>query len=216
MRITREAKERTRQRLLEAGAARFDRDGFAEASTRDIARDAGLAAGTLFNYFPNKESLAMTLLEAALDQGLGRWQESRRGDEDLLEELFAHVAAGLRALRPHRAWVGQVLETAMSPFARSSVSREGDAIRARHLETVTDLLTRHRGADPDGLGFVAVHLYWTLYLGVLAYWSGDDSEHQADTLVVLDQSLRLFVAALPGPDDPGPSAPPFDPTLLGD
>ena len=41
---------------------------------------------------------------------------------------------------------------------------------------------------------MAMHLYWTLYLGVLAFWSRDESPNQEETLVILDQSLRLFVS----------------------
>ncbi len=200
MRITSQAKLETRDRILAAGRDRFGQQGFLAASTRDIAKDAGIAAGTLFNYFPNKESLAMTLLGSALDEARDVWL-ARRGPKDSLEEdLFAHVATGLRALAPYRSWVGEVLETAMSPFARSIVSHEGDAVRATHLESVSDILREHalRAADfePAPPSFVSIHLYWTLYLGVLAYWSGDESEKQGDSLVVLDQSLQLFANSL--------------------
>jgi hypothetical protein len=41
-----------------------------------------------------------------------------------------------------------------------------------------------------------MQLYWTLYLGVLAYWATDVSPQQEDTLALLDQSLKLFVAPL--------------------
>lgn len=196
MRITSAAKQETRERLLVAARDRFGAQGFAAASTRDIAKDAEIAAGTLFNYFPNKESLAMSLLGAALDAARDTWRARRRPTDTLGEDLFAHVATGLRALAPYRAWVGEVLETAMSPFARSTVSREGDALRATHLETLSGILADHapEGAQPPG--FVSIHLYWTLYLGVLAYWSGDASEKQSDSLLVLDQSLDLFAASL--------------------
>jgi hypothetical protein len=41
-----------------------------------------------------------------------------------------------------------------------------------------------------------MQLYWTLYLGVFAYWAADESANQEDTLALLDQSLKLFVASL--------------------
>jgi len=41
-----------------------------------------------------------------------------------------------------------------------------------------------------------MQLYWTLYLGVLAYWATDVSPKQEDTMALLDQSLMLFVASL--------------------
>ena len=56
------------------------------------------------------------------------------------------------------------------------------------------LLASHDMTDQPS--FVAIHLYWTLYLGVLAFWSQDTSPNQEDTLVLLDQSMRLFTASL--------------------
>ncbi len=214
MRITASAKERTRERLLDAARQRFDAQGFSAANTRDIAKDAGLAAGTLFNYFPNKESLAMTVIGSELAAARETWRARRRPEDTLVEDLFSHVATGLRALQPHRAWVGEVLETGMSPFATGGANREGDAVRAAHLEGVHEILAAHGAAEPatgdapstalTAPGVVGMHLYWTLYLGVLAWWSGDPSEHQADTLVVLDRSLQLFVASLRGAKDTTP------------
>jgi hypothetical protein len=41
---------------------------------------------------------------------------------------------------------------------------------------------------------VAVQVYWSLYTGVLAFWSADTSPRQEDTLALLDQSLNMFAA----------------------
>jgi hypothetical protein len=59
---------------------------------------------------------------------------------------------------------------------------------------VEQILVGHGMATPS---VVAMQLYWTLYLGVFAHWATDDSPKQEDTLALLDQSLKLFVAALP-------------------
>ncbi len=196
MRITTQAKEDTRKRILGAARRLFAERGFASTATRDLAAAAGIAVGTLFNYFPNKEALAMSLVVEALDRGTLGFRARRRGEESLEEDLFAFVSAGLRELEPYRSFLGEVVETALSPFGRSAVGREGEEVRVDHLETVAGVLREH-GMN-GALGAVSIHLYWTLYLGVLAFWSKDDSPNQEDTLVVLDQSLRLFVASIDG------------------
>jgi hypothetical protein len=43
-----------------------------------------------------------------------------------------------------------------------------------------------------------MQVYWTLYLGVFAYWAADESPHQEDTMALLDHSLRLFAGSLAG------------------
>ena len=39
-------------------------------------------------------------------------------------------------------------------------------------------------------------MYWLLYTGVLAFWTKDASVKQEDTLALLDQSMKMFVAWL--------------------
>ena len=47
----------TRTRILEAALHLFSRKGYLGATTREIARQAGVAEITLFRYFPTKEEL---------------------------------------------------------------------------------------------------------------------------------------------------------------
>jgi len=124
--------------------------------------------------------------------------EGRPHGESLEEDLFALIAAELRALRPHRGYLRPVLETALSPMARAESSPEGEAIRVEHLEAVERLIAGR--APGESLSPVTLSLYWTLYTGVLAYWACDASPHQEDTLAVLDHFLRAFVGSLPYPE----------------
>lgn len=204
MKISRRAKAERRAEILETARRLFCSRGFEATTTRDLAEETHIATGTLFNYFESKEALAVEVLAAALEAGRADFLARQRGDEDLAEVLFLHVITGLRRLEPYRGFVGAVLETALSPFAgggRSGVSRVGDGLRASHLEVVEELIAS-RSAAPNPAGgsgrpsFVSLHLYWTLFLGVLSFWTGDDSPNQEDTLAVLDESLHLFAHSL--------------------
>ncbi len=53
--------ERRISQLLAAAAGVFCRTGYASASTNAIAREAGVSPGTLYQYFPNKEAIAVEL-----------------------------------------------------------------------------------------------------------------------------------------------------------
>ncbi|MEV7522104.1 TetR/AcrR family transcriptional regulator [Streptomyces sp. NPDC091371] len=53
--------ERRISQLLAAAAGVFCRTGYAAASTNAIAREAGVSPGTLYQYFPNKEAIAIQL-----------------------------------------------------------------------------------------------------------------------------------------------------------
>jgi AcrR family transcriptional regulator len=194
MRVTPDVKRATRRRILAAAKVLFGRVGFDAATTRDLAVASGVAAGTLFNYFPTKEAIALALVAQAIDRAHRELDRHRRVGESLEEDLFAIVAAELRALRPHRGYIRPVLETALCPLARASGSPLGESIRLAHLERVEQLVAaRGRAAVQSP---VTLHLYWTLYTGVLAFWACDSSPNQEDSLAVLDRSLRAFVGSL--------------------
>ncbi|MHC4992233.1 MAG: TetR/AcrR family transcriptional regulator [Planctomycetota bacterium] len=200
MRVTADVKARTRQRILDAATKLFCREGFQATTTRRIAASVGIASGTLFNYFATKELLGMTLVGEAAARGRRLFEEARVPGAELAEDLFALITAELRELEPYRPFVGEVLEAAMSPFEARGPS-PGTDHRADHLELAGRLLAEH-GAD--GSSFLNVHLYWTLYVGVLAFWAGDGSPHQEDTLALLDRALVLFARGLQEPNSARP------------
>jgi NADH dehydrogenase len=87
-------KEETRQRLLEAGWRLFRDQGYDDTTVAEIAEAADVAKGTLFNYFPTKESL--------LDQ-IGLWRIDTLGDrllemQDAPESALGRIRLMMRAM----------------------------------------------------------------------------------------------------------------------
>ncbi len=195
MRVTADAKAVTRGRILEASQELFARVGFEAATTREIATAAKIAAGTLFNYFPTKEAIAVALAAEAMAQAHGDFEAHRPG-ESLAEDLFALIAVELRHLKPLRPLLKAVLEAALGPTVQAGSSPEGESIRLGHLAVAERLIAqRYRNAVSSP---VVMSLYWTLYTGVLAFWAGDNSPGQEDTLAVIDHYLKAFAGSLAG------------------
>lgn len=87
-------KEETRQRLLEAGWQLFREHGYDDTTVAEIAEAADVAKGTLFNYFPTKESL--------LDQ-IGLWRIDLLGDrllevQDVPDSALGRIRLMMRAM----------------------------------------------------------------------------------------------------------------------
>ncbi len=61
--------ERNRQ-ILEAAAKVFARKGYHRARTREIAEEAGVAEGTIYNYFDNKRELLLALIRRATTESM--------------------------------------------------------------------------------------------------------------------------------------------------
>src|SRR5437763_16442475 len=126
MRVTAEAKSATKQRILETAARLFAKTGWENTTTRDIAAEAGIATGTLFNYFDTKESVAAALISEGLGAAHQEYLNRKTGGQSLEEDLFAFIWTSLKALRPHKKFVGRAAETMFTPLARTSREGAGD------------------------------------------------------------------------------------------
>ena len=67
-RVSADAKQATRVRLLSAAAEEFGRVGLARANVDAISLAAGCAKGTIYNYFSSKEALFLAVVREASAQ----------------------------------------------------------------------------------------------------------------------------------------------------
>ena len=67
--------ENLREKLLEEARRQIEERGFGRTTIRSVARACGVAAGTVYNYFPSKEMLVATFMIRdwrALTDGIAR------------------------------------------------------------------------------------------------------------------------------------------------
>ena len=90
-------RERTKQRnrtvILDAARAVFVEIGYDAATVRDIVGRTDLAPGTFYNYFPDKRSVLLALVEEASSEGARLIREARAG----ASTLEGIVSNGFRA-----------------------------------------------------------------------------------------------------------------------
>lgn len=67
--------EARRQKILEAALCEFEARGYAAARMEDIARAAGVAKGTLYNYFDDKRALLKGLAESVVSRLVARFED---------------------------------------------------------------------------------------------------------------------------------------------
>src|SRR5918996_5393461 len=77
-------KQRTRQLIADTARRLFAERGFEQVTVAEIAREAEVAQATVFNYFPTKEDLFYSRLEAFEDELLAAVRK-RKPDQSVLE-----------------------------------------------------------------------------------------------------------------------------------
>src|ERR1051325_7729149 len=96
-----ENKENTRRAILRAALDLFAEKGFYRTTTKAISKKAGIAEGTLFNYFETKEDLAVYFFEESLTEMIEWYQGDRAMKRAALpEKLFGIIEHLLDSLAP--------------------------------------------------------------------------------------------------------------------
>src|SRR5438105_572810 len=191
-------KEATRQRIVTAALHLFNTKGFDAATTKQIAKRAGVAEGTVFNYFETKEDIALHFFEREVDHAIATVRNNRRLRTAPLEErLFALVQSQIEFLAPYEHFIGAAFVRALRPTSRLAFSTRALDLRNRYIAFVQELIEESVPAQRGRpLAWIAPQAFWIFYLGVLLYWLHDNTKGKQSTLAFLDRSLKLGAAVL--------------------
>ena len=192
-------KEAIRNRIVSAALNLFQTKGFEATTTRAIARKAGIAEGTVFNYFKTKEDIALHFFEEEVDQAIAAVRENPRLRKAPLEEkLFALVHSQLEFLAPYERFIGAAFIHALKPASPLGIfSHRAQELRHRYVGFVQELFEESLpNQRHNPLTWLAPDVFWIYYLGALLYWLHDSSPGKQNTLAFLDRSLSIGVSVL--------------------
>jgi AcrR family transcriptional regulator len=192
-------KEAIRKRIVTGALNLFQTKGFEATTTKAIARKAGIAEGTVFNYFKTKEDIALYFLEQEVDHAIAAVRGNPRLRKAPLEEkLFTLVHSQLEFLAPHERFIGAAFIHALKPASQLGIfSHRAQELRHRYIGFVQELFEESLPKQQQSpLTWVAPEAFWIFYLGALLYWLHDSSPGKQHTLAFLDRSLSIGVSML--------------------
>ncbi|AEF34410.1 transcriptional regulator [Mycolicibacter sinensis] len=140
----------TRRRLIEATARIMRDEGYAAATSRRVAAEAGVKQALVYYYFPTMDDLFVEVLRAGADVALDRMRAALT-DDDPLQTLWAinsdarvtSLNTEFMALANHR----KAIRTELKAYAE----------RVRDIETAAvTVALRARGVDLDEYPPVAI------------------------------------------------------------
>ena len=192
-------KEKTKERILAAALELFRHNGLDGTTTKQISKKAGIAEGTLFNYFKTKEDLALFFFQKETHD-LVRWygRETRLQRAPLPEQLFAIIHRQLEYIDPYEEFIGAVFFRSLQPHSKlSPLSLESQELRLKYLRFVRDILAQAEEKEEiPRLGELGAYAVGLFYIGIVMYWLHDPSRGKQKTLALLDRSLRLATGML--------------------
>jgi len=88
-----------RDQILNAAAKVFAEKGFHPATIKDVAKEAGIADGTIYNYFQNKSALLLGILDRMRESVLQSADFSTAIDMDIRSFMRVYLHHPLMALK---------------------------------------------------------------------------------------------------------------------
>jgi AcrR family transcriptional regulator len=146
--------------VLTAAAQIFEAHGYAAGTTNRIAERAGVSIGTLYQYFPTKEALAVALLDRHLETAMGQlseWIAQAKAEPGELRATLRMFVEGTIELHAGQPRLQHVLleETPLPPRLHEALLR---AERSA-AEAIAGLLRSHpevRHPRPEQAAVLAV------------------------------------------------------------
>ncbi len=161
-------KEKTRQLIAETARRLFVERGFDGVSVVEIARAADVAEKTVYNYFPTKEDLVYSGMEAFEEKLLGAVRERRPGQSAL--GAFAEFMEATYGVLAERTATGE-LKTITRVITRSpSLLAREQQVFARYTAALAALLAEETGVGADDVQpWVAANALMGVHRAVLDY-----------------------------------------------
>ncbi len=178
----------TRARLLASARRLFASRGLTRVTTHDIAKGAGVAAGTFYLHFPDKETLFREIVYSAVEQLRQRVERAMDGTTDAAAAARSHAEALILFAEENRDLVRIV-------FGRDHSTAEVESDVMDHLAaTAADTLQRRidqgllrSSLDPR----VAAQALTGMFARAVSWWIQDPRRCSRETLIETLVGIQL-------------------------
>ena len=179
----------TRRRLIEAGKKLFARRGFARTRATDISREAGVAVGTLYVHFADKEEVLREILFQGFEEMhavVHRIKETKYATVE--GSVRAHTEALVSYAAEHPALFQILFSTEVTTTAAGAELLE--FVTAHQEERLREGMAEgYFRADLDPA--VAAHAVIGMLIQVLHWWTQDPSRAPREVVIDTVTGLRL-------------------------
>ncbi|PPJ27864.1 TetR/AcrR family transcriptional regulator [Nocardia nova] len=161
--------EQTRLRIMAAAMDHIAEVGYAKATMKSIAEQAGLTSAAIYHYFPSKVDLVTATLNARLDEVMGRLARAVEFPGTLRERFVALLDEAIACVRDYpsvaRFDATVYLESARYPDLGAAVARRERAENELYSQLVAEAVRADElvpGTDPRSVVDMLTSLTWGL------------------------------------------------------
>jgi TetR/AcrR family transcriptional regulator len=200
-----------RQRIYTSAAKIFARDGFAKANTSEIAKDANISKGSLYDYFENKEDLYLTVSTHAISESRKNIDSIIDQSKNFFDQLKAIFLQGLKFVIENREYAqlyANISTSGMDDFAKKLTLKvekhTADYYKNALKKGINDGIIRP-DIDINMVAFIINSLYVILMISVVSehyrirlgeYFEVDDSAIEKEIESKIDALVGIIRMSL--------------------
>lgn len=126
MRVLQPRAEDKHKRILQAAIKVFAQNGFYNSKVSEIAKEAGVADGTIYLYFKNKDDILISLFEEEMEIIIQNMKHEIEKGKDPFEKLkrFALVQLNSKKQNPELAAIMEIELRQSSKFMKEYVNKK--------------------------------------------------------------------------------------------
>jgi AcrR family transcriptional regulator len=196
MAATAKKSEETRARILEAALSLFRKRGFASATMRDIAKEAGVALGAAYYYFASKDAIVMAFYERAQEDLSPRLEQALANTKGLRDRLRAVIQVKFEYFAADRKLMGALSAHIDPRHPLSPFSEETRTIRENDIAFLARAVVGGKTRIPEDLSTHLPRVLWLYQMGLLLFWVYDSSPRQRRTMELFDKSLSIVATLI--------------------
>ncbi|MFO7785691.1 MAG: TetR/AcrR family transcriptional regulator [Thermodesulfobacteriota bacterium] len=133
-------------RIIGAATRVFARRGFYQAKVSEIAREAGVADGTIYLYFENKDDILISLFEEQMKIVLSNMREQIAATESPVEKLERFSLSHLKLIEQNKD-MAEIIQVELRQSSKFMKSYKNEHF-AEYLDLIADIV---RKGQQDGL-----------------------------------------------------------------
>jgi TetR/AcrR family fatty acid metabolism transcriptional regulator len=184
------------ERILRAAIKVFARNGFHNAKISQIAKEAGVADGTIYLYFKNKDDILIKVFEERLEEINTRFREMLQGIESPEDKLRLYIRLHMELMEQNRG-LAEVISVELRQSQR--FMKEYVPVKfAEYMNLVSYIIRegKERGvfrADVNP-GVIKRALFGALDELILYWVLTPEPKH--DMKAMIEQTTELFIRGL--------------------
>lgn len=186
------AGERTKVAIFAKALELFRSKGFDVTTMRDIAREADVATGAAYYYFPSKEAIVSAYYDQVQRTHAERAHEALADKQGLRERLGVVLHSKLDILKEDRMFLGALFRYTGEPGHPLSVFGKGTREQRKQSMEIFKQAVVGTEISKEAEQILPWAI-WFLHLAMILFFIYDDSEGQEKTHKLVDGVLDLFV-----------------------